>query len=217
MTLETSATVPSPEGLTGGSPSRGKRRSGVNGSQPRGKAPWPAYSVEKWAIARLRPYKLNARVHGDRQIEQLRASLRQFGWTMPILASKSGSVIAGHGRLEAAKAESYTEVPVIVANGWTTAQCRAYRLADNKLSETSTWNKEALDLELADLTALGGIDLKAFGFKPSPLDGGAVPDSSPQLDGLSYSVVVRCKDEAHQGELLAKLEKEGLTCEALIS
>lgn len=216
MTLQSDTGTPQDRDATGGVPSQVKRRSARRGGLVGSKNPWPAYVVEKWPISRLRPYKRNARSHGDRQIEQLRASLRQFGWTMPILASKNGSVIAGHGRLEAAKAEGFTEIPVIVAIGWTTAQCRAYRLADNKLGETSTWNKDALDLEMADLTGMG-IDLKAFGFKPASLDGGAVPDSSPQLDGLSYSVVVRCKDEGHQTELLAQLESQGLTCEALIS
>jgi hypothetical protein len=208
MTLETDKGKTPPAGRTSDTPSRGKRRKAAN--------PWPAYTVEKWPIDRLKPYARNARRHGDRQIEQLRASLRQFGWTMPILAHKNGSVIAGHGRLEAAKAEGYNEIPVIVAIGWTPAQCRAYRLADNKLGETSTWDKDTLDLELADLSGMG-VDLKAFGFKPAELDGGAVPDSSPQLDGLSYAIVVRCKDEAHQNELLEQLEKQGLKCEALIS
>lgn len=183
---------------------------------------WPAYTVEKWAIDRLTAYARNARKHSPQQIEQLRASLRQFGWTMPILAREDGTIIAGHGRVEAARAEGYKEIPVIVATGWSEDQCRAYTLADNRISLNSEWDDEMLGAELAELRD-AGADLGLLGFGDKELvsffadPNGGDADASPQLAGLAYSIVIRCTDETHQGELLAKLEKEGLTCEALIS
>ena len=87
---------------------------------------WPAAKVEIWPIERLTANPRNARIHGREQIEQIRASLRGFGWTMPVLVRENGMLIAGHGRLEAAKLENISEVPTIVARGWTGAQCQAY-------------------------------------------------------------------------------------------
>jgi ParB-like chromosome segregation protein Spo0J len=125
---------------------------GKRGSRPKstGKAPggsvWPAYTVERWKIGRLTAYARNAR-----------------NWTMPVLARADGTIIAGHGRVEAAIAEGYKEVPVIVATGWTLEQCRVYGLADNKLSDSSEWDNEALDLELSELNE-AEINLAEFDF-----------------------------------------------------
>src|SRR4051812_39274449 len=93
----------------------------------------PAYAIETWPVDRLKPYDRNARVHGKEQIQQLRASFREFGQVWPILVRADGTIIAGHGRLEAATAEKFKEVQVIVANGWTEQQCRAFGLLDNRV------------------------------------------------------------------------------------
>ena len=85
---------------------------------------WPAAKVEIWPIERLTANPRNARIHGPEQIEQIRASLREFGWTMPVLVRENGRLIAGHGRFEAAMLEGITEVPTIVARGRTETQCR---------------------------------------------------------------------------------------------
>ena len=111
----------------------------------------------------------NARLHGPEQIEQIRASLREFGWTMPVLVRENGMLIAGHGRLEAARLEGIAEVPTIVARGWTEAQCQAYAIADNRLTESSEWNDELLRLELGDLRE-AGFDLALTGFDQDELD-----------------------------------------------
>ena len=99
---------------------------------PSPKPKWAASKIEKWPVERLKPYERNARTHPERQIKQLRSSLLRFGFTIPLLVRADGTLIAGHGRLEAAKAENYTSVPVIVANGWSEEDCRAYTLLDNK-------------------------------------------------------------------------------------
>ena len=125
--------------------------------------------VEIWPIERLTANPRNARIHGPEQIEQIRASLREFGWTMPVLVRENGMLIAGHGRLEAAKLEGINEAPIIVARGWTEAQCQAYAICDNKLTDSSHWNEELLRLELGDLQA-AGFDLALTGFDQDELD-----------------------------------------------
>ncbi|SDI57979.1 ParB-like nuclease domain-containing protein [Bradyrhizobium sp. Rc2d] len=94
-------------------------------------------AVETWPVDRLRPYERNSRRHSAGQIEQIAASIRHWGWTMPILAADDGMVLAGHGRLAAGKLPGFTEVPVIVARGWTDQQKRAYVIADNRLTDAS--------------------------------------------------------------------------------
>jgi DNA modification methylase len=130
---------------------------------------WPAAKVEFWLLDRMTPNPRNARVHSPEQIEQIRASLREFGWTMPVLVRESGMLIAGHGRFEAARREGITEAPVIVARGWSEAQCQAYALADNRLTEASEWDEELLRVELGDLRD-AGFDLALTGFDEDELD-----------------------------------------------
>ena len=130
---------------------------------------WPAAKVEIRPVERLTTNPRNARIHGPEQIEKIRASLREFGWTMPVLVRENGMLIAGHGRLEAAKLEGITEVPTIVARGWTEAQCQAYAICDNKLTESREWSEELLRLELGDLQATG-FDLALTGFDQDELD-----------------------------------------------
>jgi DNA modification methylase len=140
---------------------------------------WPAAKVEIWPIEQLTANPRNARVHGPEQIEQIRASLREFGWTMPVLVRENGMLIAGHGRLEAAKLEGIREVPTIVARGWTEAQCQAYAICDNKLTDSSHWDEELLRLELGDLRE-AGLNLTLTGFDQDELDRILVVE--PELD-----------------------------------
>ena len=124
----------------------------------------PADKVEQWAIERLTPYARNARTHSDAQVAQLAASIREWGWTTPILVSPDGGVIAGHGRLLAARQLGMVNVPVIVAEGWSEAKTRAYVLADNQLALQAGWDNELLALELGELGELGfDLDLTGFG------------------------------------------------------
>ena len=131
--------------------------------------PWPGAKVEIWPIERLTTNPRNARIHGPEQIEQIRASLREFGWTMPVLVRENGILIAGHGRLEAATLEGIKEVPTIVARGWSEAQCQAYAIADNRLTDSSHWSEELLRLELGDLQT-AGFDLALTGFDQDELN-----------------------------------------------
>jgi ParB-like chromosome segregation protein Spo0J len=110
---------------------------------------WPADQVERWPIDRLIPYAKNSRTHSEAQIAQLAASMKEWGWTNPVLADEAGGVIAGHARISrrttasratqgflAARQLGYAEVPVMVARGWSDAQKRAYVIADNQLALT---------------------------------------------------------------------------------
>jgi len=121
---------------------------------------WPAIKVEMWPIEELEPYVRNARTHPPEQIEQIMGSMRRFGFTIPILVSEDGTIIAGHGRLEAAKRLGLAEVPVMVARGWTEDMARAYTIADNRLAETSEWDVETLRFEMEEL----GLDDEALLF-----------------------------------------------------
>ena len=128
--------------------------------QPNG---WPADRVERWPIERLIPYARNARTHSPAQVDQIAASIREFGWTIPVLADEDGTIIAGHGRVLGARKLGIEQVPVMVAAGWSEAQKRAYSLADNKLTLNGGWDEELLGIELGELEVLG-FDLDLTGF-----------------------------------------------------
>jgi DNA modification methylase len=130
---------------------------------------WPADRVERRALDALVPYAKNARTHSAAQVAQLAASVRQWGWTIPVLVDEAGGIIAGHGRVLAAKQLGLTEVPVMIARGWTEAQKRAYVIADNRLALGAGWDNDLLRVELGDLRA-GGFDLGLTGFALPELD-----------------------------------------------
>lgn len=130
-----------------------------------------ATEIRQVATNDLIPYKNNARTHSEKQVDQLRRSLREFGFVAPILIDGENHVIAGHGRLMAAKAEGMESVPCVVADGLTEAQRRAYILADNRLAETSTWDTELLKIELTELKN-ADFDVVATGFDMEIQDDG---------------------------------------------
>jgi len=140
----------------------------------------PADKVEKWSIDKLIPYARNARTHSDEQVAQIAASIKEWGWTTPVLVDEHGGIIAGHGRTLAAQRLRMKEVPVMVAKGWSDAKKRAYVLADNKLAMNAGWDNEMLALELAEIGDLG-FDLNLIGFDPSEFNNTVVDYSV--LDG----------------------------------
>lgn len=124
-----------------------------------------AKRLEMWPLERLRPYERNARTHSDLQLEQIAASIREFGFTAPILVDGSDGVVAGHGRLAAAKLLGLAEVPVVVLDHLSAEQRRQYVLADNKLAENAGWDLELLALELEAVE----IDPAVLGFGEADL------------------------------------------------
>jgi ParB-like chromosome segregation protein Spo0J len=125
--------------------------------------------IEQWPLARLQPYAKNAKVHGADQVAKIAASMAEFGWTVPCLVADDGELIAGHGRVLAAAQLGLLEAPVIVLGHLTEAQRRAYRLADNKLTELGTWDEALLAAELNELLA-EDFDLSLVGFSDGELD-----------------------------------------------
>ena len=119
-----------------------KPKNGKRNQRP--DARWPADAVKRFKIDKLIPYARNARTHSPEQIEQIAASIREWGFTVPVLIDEAGMIIAGHGRVLAAQQLGLLEVPVIVARGWTDAQKRAYVIADNKLTENGGWDDDLL-------------------------------------------------------------------------
>jgi DNA modification methylase len=126
-------------------------------------------AIEHWPIERLVPYAANARTHSAEQVVQLAASLARFGWTVPVMVDEKGVLIAGHGRLLAARHLGLKEVPVIRLHHLGEADARAYRLADNRLGELSTWDDELLAAELSWLQE-EGLDLDVIGFSDEDLE-----------------------------------------------
>lgn len=119
--------------------------------------------IERRAVAKLKPYAQNSRLHSPEQIDQLVASIEEFGFTIPVLVDEQGMIIAGHGRVLAAEKRGMDTVPVIVARGWSVSKKRAYVIADNRLSENSSWDRKLLGSELGSLQ-LQGFNMAVLGF-----------------------------------------------------
>ena len=117
----------------------------------------------------LIPYVKNSRTHSDAQVAQIAASIKEFGWTNPILVDGDNGIIAGHGRLMAARKLGYKEVPTIELTDLTETQKRAYIIADNRLALNAGWDNEMLTIELNDLLA-DGFALELLGFDPKELN-----------------------------------------------
>jgi hypothetical protein len=136
--------------------------------QPRDLAAGLGLEIEHRAIEALVPYALNARKHSEAQVALIAGSIREFGFVSPILIDGANGIIAGHGRVMAARKLGLTSVPVIELAHLSETQKRAYVLADNRLAEQAGWDRELLALELGELAELG-TDLRALGFEAGEL------------------------------------------------
>lgn len=153
--------------------------------------------VEQRKVADLIPFARNSRTHSDEQIAQIAASIREFGWTNPILIDGKNTIIAGHGRLAAARKLDLAEVPAIVLDHLDEAQKRALVIADNKLALNAGWDMDLLSSELAGLGE-EGFDLSLLGFnedelakllEPEVVDGLTDEDAVPELPEQPQSVL----------------------------
>jgi hypothetical protein len=142
--------------------------------------------IKQVAVEKLIPYVRNSRTHSDAQVAQIAASIKEFGWTNPILVDGTNGIIAGHGRLLAARKLGQTEVPVIELAHMTESQKKAYVIADNQLAMNAGWDTSMLTLELSDLKE-AGFSLDILGFDPKELDNLLEPE---QVDGLTDEDVV---------------------------
>jgi hypothetical protein len=129
--------------------------------------------IEKRPTTSLKAAAQNSRVHTEAQIDQIATSMEKFGWTIPVLLDENGTIIAGHARVRAAIKLKITEVPCLVASGWSEAKKEAYQITDNRLSELSEWDNDILGDQIKRLNAeqfdLGFLDMSGFNvdlFKP---------------------------------------------------
>ncbi|MBO4221985.1 ParB/Srx family N-terminal domain-containing protein [Bradyrhizobium neotropicale] len=183
---------------------------------------WVADQVERWAIARLVPYARNARVHSAQQVGRIAESMKRWGVTMPVLVDEAGEIIAGHGRVMAALKLGYAELPVLVARGWSDEDKKAYRIADNRLGELSTWDNELLALELSDLKAVS-FDLGLVGYSANELTELLLPEQVLDDDAgsaLLELVDVTIDEPRHQlerGDHYVLADRHHLLCASVIS
>jgi hypothetical protein len=124
---------------------------------------WPADKVVRRDLASLIPSARNARTHGPAQVAQIARTIERFGWTNPVLVDEGGEIIAGHGRVMAAKELGLDQVPVMVAAGWTSEQKRLYALADNRIALSAEWDDAILAAELRSLSEIADLSLAGFG------------------------------------------------------
>jgi ParB-like chromosome segregation protein Spo0J len=151
-------------------------------------------------VNELTPYARNARTHSKQQVAQIAASIKEWGWTFPILIDEYGMVIAGHGRLEAARYMGVDEVPTITASGWSDAKKRAYILADNKLALNAGWDEDLIGIELDDLKE-SGYDLSLIGFDENELLGytqSFSPEKFNESDSLDKKNNNKCPECGHE-------------------
>jgi hypothetical protein len=164
-------------------------------------------------VDELIPYARNARLHTPKQIDQIAASIREFGFTNPVLIGDDNGIIAGHGRVLAARRLELARVPCLALSHLTPAQRQAYIIADNKLALNARWDDELLAGAFDDLVAIE-FDIDVLGFSDSEMyhlrfglgDGGDAEIDNVQS---SWAVVVECADEEEQVALIAELQAKG--------
>jgi DNA modification methylase len=163
----------------------------------------PPLAVGYRKTGELKPYQGNARTHSKAQIRKIAESIRSFGFTNPILIDAQDRIVAGHGRVQAAKLLKMTEVPTIRLESLTPAQVRAYVLADNRLAEDAGWDQAILKIELQNIILDGEIDVSLTGFEIGEIDLiiGQDPDSDPddELSEVQQDVVTKLGDLWHLG------------------
>lgn len=130
---------------------------------------WPADKVERRKVADLIPYARNSRTHSAEQVQQIADSIKEWGWTVPVLIDPEGGIIAGHGRILAAHKLKIGDVPCMIAEGWSEAQKRAYVIADNRLAENAEWDRDTLRDELEQLRDSFDFNLDLVGFDTGEL------------------------------------------------
>ena len=181
------------------------------------------HSIQK--VSDLIPYVNNSRTHSDEQVNQVASSIKEFGFTSPVLIDESGGIIAGHGRVMAAKKLNLEEVPCITLEGLTEAQRKAYIIADNQLPLNAGWDLDKLKLEIDTLTELD-FDIDLLGFdddflddlldvKPEEDDNVVCEDLSDGVEG-NFELIVECDSEMSLEERFSKAQQLGWSCRTSI-
>jgi len=176
--------------------------------------------IETRLVADLIPYAANSRTHSDAQVAQIAASIKEFGWTNPILIDDDNTIIAGHGRLLAARKLGMEEVPAIILDHLTKAQQRALVIADNQLALNAGWDMDMLKAEIEDLS-LESFNLDLLGFDDKFLDSlnaDAFEETriaEEQSVEAVFEIAVTCANEEEQEKVYQILTEQGLKCRVL--
>ena len=172
-------------------------------------------NIVELKIGDLQPYENNPRKN-DKAVDKVAESIKQFGFKVPIVIDSNNVIIAGHTRYKAAKKLKLKEVPCIVATDLTEEQIKAFRLADNKVSEFSEWDFDALEKEL---DALGDFNMDDFGFDLSLDDDEEDEEIEPAEANFNYQeqygVIVMCKNEQEQQQAYETLLEMGYECKVV--
>ena len=179
----------------------------------------PVHILTSCVVSNLKPFANNSRLHSEEQIEQVVSSIKQFGFTNPILIDEDNIIIAGHCRVLAAQKLGLVEVPCVILKGLSESQRRAYVIADNKLALNASWDLNILKSEFEALK-LDDFNLEFTGFSLEelcdlmPLD---VPETfeEPQQEKESiFEIIVLCQSEQERSLSIKNLEKQGFNCKA---
>jgi len=176
--------------------------------------------IQEIPIGDLIPYVNNARTHSDEQVAQIAASIKEFGWTNPILIDGQNGIIAGHGRLAAAKKLKINSVPAICIDSLSEPQRKALILADNKLALNADWDYDLLKLELENLNEIG-YELNVLGFDPDELEKIMFGESETSKElkeqqlNSTYEIAVECENENEQQIVFDMLTEKGYKCRVL--
>lgn len=165
-------------------------------------------------INEIEPYSKNPRKN-DEAVKYVVNSINEFGFKVPVVIDKNGVIVAGHTRYKAARKLHLEEIPCIIADDLTDEKIKAFRLADNKVSEQAEWDELLLLEELEDITAL---DMGDFGFDDLGLEEEKIEAERKDLSDEiteSYQVIIECEDEAQQEKLYYQLQGEGYKCRTL--
>jgi len=168
-------------------------------------------------VSDLIPYANNSRLHSEEQVNQIASSIKEFGFTNPILIDDDDGIVAGHGRVLAAAKLKIESLPCIRLAGLTDTQKKAYVIADNKLALNADWDNELLFLELKGLNN-EDFDLSLIGFDVDELSNIFDPlSSNKELKEERYSeifnIIVECDNEQHQESIYNELDKKGYKCQ----
>ena len=173
--------------------------------------------IEQLKVGDLIPYVNNSRTHSDEQVMQVASSIKEFGFTNPILIDDDGGIIAGHGRLMAAKKLGLDKVPCIRLGHLSEAQRKAYVIADNKLALNSGWDNDLLKIELMQLDSID-FDLNLIGFDLSELANIFDPvteeiELKEQTYSETFNIIIECDDEQNQESIYNELQEKGYKCQ----
>ena len=180
-------------------------------------------NIVKMKVSELIPYINNPR-NNENAVDKVASSIKEFGFKVPIVIDKNNVIVNGHTRLLDSKKLGLEEVPVIVADDLSDAQIKAFRIADNKVSEYATWDEELLKLELEQLEEMDfdldnlSIDYSDFGLEVDLedvfLEDKEREDLSDKVNS-SYEIIIECDNEEEQEEMYNKLIEEGIKCRVL--